>query len=284
MTLAADTFDIRRPSGTAGPFVFASPHSGDLRPADMNPAPGLSDASIASAEDVGVDRLLEGAPHAGVPVIRALVSRAYVDLNRGPDDLDPLLIADASPDAGQGPSTAKIAAGYGVVPRRAGDGADLYDRRLTLAEANARLETVHAPYHAALTGLMLEARARHGAAVLIDWHSMPSHAVSGDRRVRGPDVVLGDRHGTACDARLTRRLRALFEAAGWTVALNRPYAGGYTTQTWGRPAENFHAVQIELGRALYLDEATRTPSAGHGRCVGVIERVTRALREDGWPA
>ncbi len=284
MTLAADTFDIRRPSGTAGSFVFASPHSGDLRPADMNPAPGLSDASIASAEDVGVDRLLEGAPDAGVPVIRALVSRAYVDLNRGPDDLDPLLIADASPDAGQGPSAAKIAAGYGVVPRRTGDGADLYDRRLTLAEANARLETVHTPYHAALTGLMLEARVRHGAAVLIDWHSMPSHAVGGDRRARGPDVVLGDRHGTACDARLTRRLRGLFEAAGWSVALNRPYAGGYTTQTWGRPDEGFHAVQIELSRTLYLDEVRRTPSASHGRCVGVIERVTRALREDGWPA
>lgn len=284
MTLPAETFDIRLPSAATGPFVFASPHSGDLRPADMNPAPDLTDASIGSAEDVGVDRLLESAPDAAVPVIRALVSRAYVDLNRGPADLDPLLIADAPPGAGQGPSAAKIVAGYGVIARRTGDGADLYDRRLTLAETNVRLDTVHAPYHAALTELMQAARARHGSAVLIDWHSMPSHAVSDDRRVRGPDVVLGDRHGTACDARLTRRLRTLFEAAGWTVALNRPYAGGYTTQTWGRPDEGFHAIQIELSRALYLDEATRTPSAAHGRCVGVIERVTRALRDDGWPA
>lgn len=277
-------FDIRRPTGTAGPFVFASPHSGDGRPADMRPAAGLSDASIASAEDVGVDRLLDPAPGLGAPVIRALVSRAYVDLNRAPGDLDPALISDAPPGAGQGASATKITAGYGVIPRRTGDGADLYDRGLTMAEARARLDTVHAPYHAALRELMQEARARHGAAVLVDWHSMPSHAVSGDRRVRGPDVVLGDRHGTACDARLTRRLRALFEAAGWTVALNRPYAGGYTTQTWGRPDEGFHAVQIELSRMLYLDEATRTPSAGHGRCLGVIERVTRALRDDGWPA
>lgn len=250
----------------------------------MRPATSLTDASIASAEDIGVDRLLESAPGAGVPVISARISRAYVDLNRAPGDHDPLLIADAPPGAGQGASAAKIAAGYGVIPRRTGDGADLYDRRLTLAEARARLETVHTPYHAALSTLMQQARARHGAVVLIDWHSMPSHAVSGDRRVRGPDVVLGDRHGTACDARLTRRLRTLFEAAGWTVALNRPYAGGYTTQTWGRPDEGFHAIQIELSRALYLDEATRSPSAGHGRCVGVIERVTRALRDDGWPA
>lgn len=281
---SAGTFDIRSPVGTAGPFVFASPHSGDLRPPDMRPAPGLTDASLSSAEDAGVDDLLTAAPGLGAPLIRALISRAYVDLNRAPDDLDPVLIADCPLESGRAASAAKIAAGYGVIPRRTGDGLDLYDRRLPREEAETRLRAVHHPYHAALTNLMQAARERHGAAVLIDWHSMPSHATAGLRGARGPDVVLGDRHGTACDARLTRRLRILFEAAGWTVALNRPYAGGYTTQVWGRPAEGFHAVQIELNRGLYLDEATRTPAAGHGRCRTAIDRVVRTLLDEGWPA
>lgn len=281
---SAETFDIRRPAGATGPFVFASPHSGDRRPPDMRAAPGLTDASLSSAEDVGVDDLLTAAPGLGAPLICARISRTYLDLNRAPDDLDPVLIAGCPDAPGRAASAAKIAAGYGVIPRRTGDGLDLYDRRLALAEAEGRLEAVHRPYHAALADLMQAARAHHGAAVLIDWHSMPSHAAAGSRGARGPDVVLGDRHGTACDARLTRRLRTLFETAGWTVALNRPYAGGYTTQIWGRPDAGFHAVQIELNRGLYLDEATRTPSAGHGRCRGVIERVIRTLLDEGWPA
>lgn len=281
---SAGTFDIRRPVGPAGPFVFASPHSGDRRPPDMRPAPGLTEASLSSAEDAGVDDLLTAAPGLGAPLIRARISRAYVDLNRAPDDLDPVLIADCPVEPGRAASAAKIAAGYGVIPRRTGDGLDLYDRRLSREEADARLRAVHHPYHAALVDLMQAAREHHGAAVLIDWHSMPSHAAAGLRGARGPDVVLGDRHGTACEARLTRRLRTLFEAAGWTVALNRPYAGGYTTQIWGRPAEGFHAVQIELNRGLYLDEATRTPSAGHGRCRSVIERAVKTLLDEGWPA
>lgn len=279
----AETFDVRRPAGTSGPFIFASPHSGDRRPADMRPAAGLGAASLGSAEDVGVDGLLAATPDLGVPLIQARVSRAYVDLNRAPDDLDPALIQNLPPGAGLGLSAAKIAAGYGVIPRRTGDGADIYDRPLDLSEARRRLETVHAPYHAALSALMQTTHARCGAAVLIDWHSMPSHAVASGRGARGPDVVLGDRHGSACDARLTRRLRALFETAGWSVALNRPYAGGYTTQTWGRPEDGFHAIQIELNRSLYLDEAARTPSSGHARCRGVIERVTRTLIDEGWP-
>lgn len=277
------TFDLRAPAQTAGPFVFASPHSGDLYPADMRPAPRLSPVSLGSAEDVGVDRLLEAAPGQGIPVLRALISRAYVDLNRAPDDLDPALIIDTTQGAGQGPSAARIAAGYGVIPRRTGDGLDLYDRPLTLAEARARLSVVHTPYHAALSDLMRSTRERYGAAVLVDWHSMPSRAVAGARGARGPDVVLGDRHGASCNARLTRRLTRLFEAAGWRVALNRPYAGGYTTQTWGRPDQGFHAVQIELSRALYLDEEMRTPSSGHARCQGVVARLTETLIAEGWP-
>lgn len=276
-------FEIRLPTRSAGAFVFASPHSGDRYPPDMGARACLSAKSLGSAEDSGLDQLVDIAPGLGIPLILAHVSRAYVDLNRSPSDLDPMLIRDMPPGRHTGMAGAKIAAGYGVIPRLTGDGQDLYDRSLTFAEAKARLLAIHQPYHAALGTLMHQARALHGSAVLIDWHSMPSTIGGARSGARGPDVVLGDRHGTSCDVRLTRTLRSLLEAAGWSVALNRPFAGGYTTQTWGCPDQNLHAIQIELNRALYLDEDTRSPSAAHSRCRGVIERLARTLHDAGWP-
>ena len=261
---------------TPGPFVFASPHSGDVYPADMRTAAGLDRASLRSAEDALVDRLIAPATKLGASLILARMGRAWVDLNRAPDDLDPALIEGldgrlASPRA---------AAGYGVIPRLSGDGRPLYDRRLAADEAADRIARVHAPYHAALDGLMQAAHARHGLAFLVDWHSMPARATQGAGGARGPDVVLGDRHGSSCTAELTRRLRRAFEALGWRVALNQPYSGGWTTQRWGRPAEGFHAVQIELNRALYLDETTLQPGIGWSRCAAGVARVMETLLAD----
>ncbi|WP_427789512.1 N-formylglutamate amidohydrolase [Brevundimonas diminuta] len=256
-------------AGRATPLVFASPHSGDVYPQDMAATASLR--AIRSAEDAAVDQLVDCGPGHGAALIGARIGRAYVDLNRAPDEWDAALIADAPSPR----STAKALAGYGVVARLAGDGTPLYGRRLTLAEAQARVAQVHAPYHAALGEMMQAARARFGRAVLIDWHSMPVRATNG-----AVDVVLGDRHGTSCEALLTRRLRRLFEAQGLTVGLNRPYAGGYATQLWGRPDEGFQAVQVELSRGLYWDEAARAPSAGWKRCRSALRRVIEALCEE----
>lgn len=276
---SSPTFEVTPAVGRAGPLVFASPHSGAERPSDMGEAPGLSEATLRSAEDVGVDRLIASAPSRGAPVIGGRVSRAYVDLNRAPDELDPALIDDVTGAA----ATAKVAAGFGVIPRRAGDGAPLYARRMPLSEARARLERVHATYHDALAGLMAAARADHGQAILIDWHSMPSRAAGASGRGRrGVDVVIGDRHGSSCLGTTTRRIRALFEAQGWRVGLNAPYAGGYSTQKWGRPGEGFQAIQIELNRALYLDEATLEPSTDHARVARALERVIERLTAEAW--
>ncbi|QTC90510.1 N-formylglutamate amidohydrolase [Brevundimonas goettingensis] len=274
MTPDALPFSLSLPEGERGPFVFASPHSGAGVPEDMGAAAGLSEASLRSAEDVGVDRLVASGPRRGAPLIAGRFSRSWVDLNRAPEELDPALIEGL--EAGE--VSAKTAAGFGVIPRKAGDGVALYDRRLMLAEARARLALAHTPYHAALGELMRAAHARHGLAVLVDWHSMPSRAVRGGARgAAGPDVILGDRHGTACASGLTRKLRTLFEAAGWRVGLNQPYAGGYTTQIWGRPDEGYQAIQIELNRALYLDETTLEPGPGYGRCKAVLDGVIAAL-------
>lgn len=271
-------FVVHGASVTPGVMVFASPHSGGWVPSDMGAIPGLSWQTLRSAEDVGVDRLVGPGPALGIPLLAAQISRAYVDLNRAPDELDPLLIDDIS-----GSMSAKVAAGYGVLPRRAGDGEALYDRRLSLEEAKGRIQSVHTPYHRALGDLLDQARERHGTAMLLDWHSMPSRAGGARPGVRAVDIVLGDRHGAAARGGVTRRIRALFEAEGLRVALNSPYAGGYATQTWGRPDEGFQAVQVEINRALYLNEETLEPSADHGRFAALIERVIVALSREVWP-
>ena len=267
-----DVFVVLRPQ-TPGRFVFASPHSGTVYPSGMGADPALPEASLRSAEDALVDRLIAPGVEHGATVVLARLGRAWVDLNRDPADLDPALIDGVA----DGSVSARTAAGYGVIPRLTGDGRALYDRRLTLQEARDRIARTHAPYHAAVADGMAAARARHGEAVLVDWHSMPARATQGVGGARGPDVVIGDRHGASCGAELSRRLRRSFEALGWRVALNQPYAGGWTTQTWGRPSDGFHAIQIELNRALYFDEVARAPGPGWSRTEKGVARVIADL-------
>jgi N-formylglutamate amidohydrolase len=267
-----DGFVVLRPR-TPGRFVFASPHSGMVYPTEMGGDPDLPESSLRSAEDALVDRLIASGVDHGATVVLARLGRAWLDLNRDPADLDPALIEGV----GDGTVSARTAAGYGVIPRLTGDGRALYDRRLTLDEARDRIARTHRPWHRALAEGMEAARARHGEAVLVDWHSMPARATEGVGGARGPDVVLGDRHGSSCSAGLTRRLRRSFEALGWRVALNQPYAGGWTTQIWGRPSEGFHAIQIELNRALYFDETVRAPGPGWSRTEKGVARVIAGL-------
>lgn len=265
------SFELTHPaSGRLSRLVFASPHSGLWLPSDMMPTATLSLDSLNSACDVAIDQFLAASPDLGVPLVTGRVSRAYVDLNRAPTEIDPEMVSDAPADLEVGPKTR---AGYGVVPRLTGDGQRLYDRALTMAEVRGRLEQVHAPYHAALSGLMRQTHAQHGRAILIDWHSMPGRATG----ISGVDVVLGDRYGSACDPELTRQLRALFEGLGWKVALNHPYAGGYSTQVWGQPDQGYEAIQIELSRRLYWDEARGEPAVGWRRCQSGLNRVLKGL-------
>ena len=270
--IGEEAFVVLRPR-TPGRFVFASPHSGTVYPPEMGRDPALSEASLRSAEDALVDRLIAPAADQGATVVLGRLGRAWVDLKRDPADLDPDLVEGVGDSA----ASARTAAGYGVIPRLTGDGRALYDRRLSLDEAQDRIARTHTPYHAAVADEMEAAKARHGEAVLVDWHSMPARATEGIGGARGPDVVLGDRHGSSCGAELTRRLRRAFEALGWRVALNQPYAGGWTTQRWGRPSEGYHAIQIELNRALYFDERVRLPAAGWSRTEKGVARVVAEL-------
>lgn len=272
MRSGANSFDMIGDTAARNGLVFACPHAGTVYPADMRPAPALSPFSLRRAEDACVDQLIAGAAAFGIPLLIARIGRAYVDLNRAETDRDPAL----TPDWPLADTSARARAGYGVVPRQSGDGRPLYDRRLTRSEVERRIAEVHRPYHASLADLMQQARRQSQSerALLIDWHSMPQVAAGGPR---GPDVVLGDRHGQACLSALTRLVRSSFERQGMTVALNQPYAGGWTTQTWGRPADGYHALQIELNRGLYWNEDAHEPSSGWDRCHAAVDQVIADL-------
>ncbi len=249
-------------------LVFACPHAGRVYPDDLRPAPDLPVQSLRCAEDAQVDELIAPAKIHAIPTLVARISRAYVDLNRAAEDRDPSL----TPDWPLAKVSARARAGYGVIPRLTGDGRAIYDRDLDRSEVEDRLAWAFHPYHQALERIMQQARAQSmsAQALLIDWHSMPERAAGG---VRGPDVILGNRHGQSCTPALTRCVQASFERAGFRVALNQPYAGGWTTQVWGRPQEGLQALQIELNRGLYWDEDAHMPSAGWNRCCAVIRQV-----------
>ena len=280
-----EAFEVRRaaPHGAAPPtpIVFASPHSGRLYPADMMAAAALDAQSIRRSEDAYVDDLIAAGPELGVSLIAARFARAYIDLNREAFELDPGMFADELPEFARA-RTARVAAGLGAIARVVSEGQEIYARKLTFAEASTRIEGAHRPYHAALARLIAEAHAAHGFAILIDWHSMPAAAARTGGRERPCDVVLGDRFGAACAGVLPTRVERELESMGYRVARNTPYAGGYTTEHYGRPARRVHALQIEINRALYLDEASLAPTVGFADLKLRLEALTRTLADADW--
>jgi N-formylglutamate amidohydrolase len=278
-------FELRRASAEGAapptPLVFASPHSGRCYPDDMMAASALDAQTIRRSEDALVDDLIGDAPDLGAALISARFARAYIDLNREAFELDPAMFADELPEFAKA-RTARVAAGLGAIARVVSEGQEIYARKLTFAEARRRIEGAHRPYHAALERLVAEAHRAHGFAILVDWHSMPAAAARTGGRERACDFVLGDRFGAACSGMLTQRVERELEGLGYRVARNTPYAGGYTTEHYGRPGRRTHALQIEINRALYLDEARLTPTAGFGRLKADLAQLTRALADADW--
>jgi N-formylglutamate amidohydrolase len=243
----------------------------------------LDARTIRRSEDALVDDLIAAAPDLGATLLTARYARAYIDLNREAFELDPGMFADELPDFARG-RTARVAAGLGAIPRVVSEGQEIYARKLTFAEARGRIDEAHRPYHTALERLIAEAHRAHGFAILIDWHSMPAAAARVGGRERPCDIVLGDRFGAACASLLTVRTERELEAMGYKVARNTPYAGGYTTEHYGRPGRRTHALQIEINRGLYLDEETLAPTAGFERLKADLERLTRCLAAADWSA
>lgn len=250
----------------AGAIVFASPHSGRVYPPELLSLTGLPAAELRRGEDRFVDKLLDGVSGSGVPRILAQMARAWIDLNRDPAELDPELFDSVPPDARV---SARVSAGLGIVPRAFAPGMPIYRERLSLTDGRARIEAVHVPYHAAVAALLDEARARHGFAVLIDCHSMPSQG--------GARVVVGDLNGQSASAAVAGAVADALGAVGLSVARNDPYAGAYTLERHGQPACGVHAVQLEFDRALYLDAEGGTLLPGAARLADNITRFAACL-------
>ncbi len=268
-------FSLRQPAGPAPLLVYACPHAGRDYPPDLRAELALR--RLRKLEHAYVDQVLENAPALGAPLIVGNIGRGYIDLNRDPAELDPRLI-DGFRSIATPALTPRVAAGLGVIPRLA-DGAEIYKRRLGLDEVLLRIEHVHAPYHQALDDLVQRAHGQHGCAILIDWHSMPASAAAqgAERGRRAPDFVLGDRRGVACWPTLTDFIDGALRDLGYTVGRNNPYAGGYTTERHGRPDVGVQTLQIEISRALYLDEVTLTLTPGFERLQRNLDRLTRSL-------
>ncbi|MEM7055947.1 MAG: N-formylglutamate amidohydrolase [Pseudomonadota bacterium] len=268
-------YRLSEPVQLTSAAVFDSPHSGRDYPAALQNRSRLDPVRLRASEDALVDELFHSAPEFGAPLLCATAPRAWVDLNRGPHELDPALI-DGARTSG---INQRIAAGLGVVPRIVSEGTPIYDGKISLAEAEQRIQSVHTPYHARLDFLLKRAQHTFGHAILFDCHSMPSEALRAAPRVRGqlPDIVLGDRFGASAAREITQATQEAFESAGFLVARNAPFAGGYIIQRYGRPARGLHAVQIEIDRGLYLDQSNIAASGNFDSVRNRLMDVTRQL-------
>lgn len=259
--------------------VLASPHSGDAYPEDFVANSRLDRLTLRRSEDAYVHDLFGGGPRLGAPLLRATFPRAYVDVNREPYELDPTMFDGPLPRHANTRSP-RVAAGLGTIARMVANGADIYRHKLPVAEVDKRIENYYRPYHQALRALVEETRRHFGYCILIDCHSMPS-GTTGNGHAEPPgggaDFVLGDCHGASCAPAVTETVRTLLADLGYRVVRNAPYAGGYTTRHYGQPKEGVHALQIEINRRLYMDEATYARRPGFETLKTVMDRVVTAL-------
>lgn len=273
MTSAA--FSVFQPDRRDTPVIFSSPHSGRDYPASLLERTLLDERAIRSSEDAFVDELFASAPRLGAPLIAARVPRAYIDLNRAADELDPALIEGVI----RAPHNPRVNCGLGVIPRVVANGRPIYRGKIALREAQVRIERHWQPYHDALRKLIEESLTEFGEAVLIDCHSMPHEAIEAHARPGQPrpEVVLGDRFGAAAGHDVVDAVEAAFAEAGLRVARNAPFAGAYIAQAYGRPSRGQHVVQIEIDRALYMDEGRILRRADFERFQAVIAGVVARI-------
>lgn len=279
--MTEDVFHLHLPNRRDTPVIFSSPHSGRDYPADFLTASVLDERAIRSSEDAFVDVLFDSAPDWGAPLLAARAPRAFLDLNRAADELDPAVIDGI----GRSAHNPRISSGLGVIPRVVANGRPIYRGKLPRTEAEARLARWWHPWHDRLRRLIEESHDLFGEAVLIDCHSMPHEAIEAHARpgMVQPEVVLGDRFGAAAGREVVDQVEAAFLRAGLRVARNAPFAGAFIAQAYGRPARRRHVVQVEIDRSLYMDEARIRPrpdfEAFRDLISGVVAEISGIGRE-----
>lgn len=247
-------FEVREPATQTIPFVFNSPHSGNHFSVDFLASSHLDALSIRRSADHYVDELFADAPELGAPLLVAHFPRAYLDVNREPYELDPRMFDGPLPPY-VNIGSMRVAGGLGTIPRIVAENMEIYRKRLSVDEGLSRIETIYKPYHACLRKLIARTHARFGMGILIDCHSMPGNIRLSGSDVR-PDFIIGDRYGTSASAELSRAALQFFDDMGFSAVRNKPYAGGFITEHYGRPVRGLHALQIEINRSLYVDEVT----------------------------
>lgn len=248
-------FEIAEPAQWRAPVVFNSPHSGSVYPAEFVAASRIDLPALRRSEDSFMDEMIGDLAARGFGVVRVNFPRSYVDVNREPYELDPRMFTGRLPSFANTRSM-RVAGGLGTIPRVVGDGQDIYRERIDVDDALKRIELLYKPYHRALRRLINDVHRAFGTVIVVDCHSMPSVGVSRDEPPR-PDVVIGDRYGTSCSPVLTDIVEDTLKQLGYTAGRNKPYAGGFITEHYGNPASGLHTIQIELNRAIYMDERRR---------------------------
>lgn len=274
--MSRDVFTLVEPDVPKAGLIVNSAHSGRLYLGSFVQSSQLSLTSLRSSEDAYVDQLFDAAPALGVPMLSAVMPRAYVDLNRASDELDPAVIeglrrSNVSP---------RIASGLGVIPRVVAEGREIRRGKMSLMNAKTRLARYYWPYHQELVHLMDVTRNSFGSALLLDCHSMPSQ--SGDVGAIGYDIILGDRFGASCSGEYVDVLESLFADVGFRVGRNAPFAGAFIAQRYGAPSSGHHVIQIEVNRGLYLDEREIKPKAEFAsvkrKLTSVLEQMIAFMR------
>ncbi len=270
-------FEILEPPVLQAPVLFNSPHSGSVYPRPFLAASRLDLDALRRSEDSFVDELVVGVVKHGFPLMRAHFPRCFVDVNREPYELDPRMFDGRVPSFANTRSM-RVAGGLGTVARVVGDAQEIYHRRIPIDDALARIEGLYKPYHRSLRRLFTRLHREFGAAMLIDCHSMPSTAGQKDERPR-PDFVLGDRYGTSCVGVVCETAEKTLRTLGYTVSRNKPYAGGFITEHYGNPGAGLHVIQLEINRALYMDERRHERIPSFARLAADLETMAQRLSE-----
>ena len=271
-------FRIDHPERQLAPFLFNSPHSGRCYSDDFRQSSRLTELELRSSEDAYIDQLFAKVTQCGVPMMVAHFPRAYLDLNREPYELDPTMFSEPLPSYAKSAGP-RVGSGLGTIARIVSERKEIYRHKLALQDGLNRIDTLYKPYHQALRRQMALTHVQFGYACLIDCHSMPSRVLQNIKPNQRPDIILGDRYGTSCDQSLTSAAKSILTHLGFKVEMNRPYAGGFITQHYGRPIKGLHALQIEIDRSLYMDEETLLPVGHFDQLVDQFGRFTDLLMQ-----
>jgi N-formylglutamate amidohydrolase len=274
-------FELRQPGRRLLPVVLSSPHSGREYPEEFLAASRLDPLTLRRSEDCFVDEIFAVAAELGAPLLAARFPRAFLDVNREAWELDPTMFSDPLPGFVNIRSP-RVRMGLGTIARVVASGEEIYARKLRFGEARRRIEELYQPYHHAVRQLLGDTAVAFGGYLLIDCHSMPSAAGEAGGQTAA-DIVLGDCHGASCATHLVEAARALLTRRGFAVALNAPYAGGFTTGHYGNPRRARHALQIEISRGLYMDERSYRKKPGFDRLIaemnGLVAHLGQLMQE-----